>query len=156
MPIAHSLGRWFRLPGRATLILGLGALSGAAAARADTPDQAHGTQLANLQIRSEGEKIFLSEGGQETELRLSATPQRDHLLRLLEEHGPAGVRLDPDPRLIMSGGGGSGFSLRDITRSSTGDPAPKPQTPPQMSAPPSAPKGGTSPRSRNPVTDKRG
>src|SRR5271169_2292194 len=121
MPMAHSLRRWFRLPGRAALILGLGALSGAAA-RGDTPDQAHHTPVGNLQIRSEGEKIFLTEGGQETELRLSATPQRDHLLRLLEEHGAAGVRLDPDPRLIMSGGGGSGFSLRDITRSWTGEP----------------------------------
>ena len=67
-------------------------------------------------IRSEGGKIYLSEGGRESELRLGATPERDRLLRLLEEHGAAGVKLDPDPRLIMSGGGGSGFSLRDIQR----------------------------------------
>jgi hypothetical protein len=76
MPIADSLKRWFRLPGRAALILGLGALSGTAA-RADTPDQAHHTELGNLQIRSEGEKIYFSESGRETELRLSATSERD-------------------------------------------------------------------------------
>ena len=154
MPMAHSLRRWLRLPGRAALILGLGALSGAAA-RADTPGQADRTQLGNLQIRSNGEKIFLSEGGQETELRLTATPQRDHLLRLLEEHGPAGVRLDPDPRLIMSGGGGSGFSLRDIKNSITGEPAPARGSAPQ-SPPPRSPKPGSAPRDNNPVVDKKG
>src|ERR1700759_732736 len=104
MPVARSLRRWFRLPGRAALILGLGALSGATA-RADTPDQAHDTALGNLQIRSEGEKIYFSEGGRETELGLGATPQRDRLLRLLEEYGPAGVQLDPGSRLLMSSGG---------------------------------------------------
>ncbi len=155
MPLPRSLRRWLRLPGRTALILGLSAFSGAAA-RADAPDPAHHTELGKLQIRSEGEKIFLSEGGRETELRLSATPQRDHLLRLLEAHGPAGVKLDPDPRLIMSGGGGSGFSLRDLTKSWTAEPAPAPQTPPQTSTPPSAPKTGKSPRSRDPVTDKKG
>jgi len=155
MPMAHRLRQWLRLPGRAALILGLGAMS-TAGARADTPDQAHGAPFGDLQIRSEGEKIFLSEGGQETELQLSATPQRDHLLRLLEEHGPAGVRLDPDPRLIMSGGGGSGFSLRDLTKPFTGEPAPAPHDPPQTNSPPSSPKRGTSPRSRDPVTDKKG
>jgi hypothetical protein len=155
MPMAHSLRRWLRLPGRAALILGLGALSGAAA-RADTPGQAHRTQLGNLQIRSNGEKIFLSEGGQETELRLTATPQRDHLLRLLEEHGPAGVRLDPDPRLIMSGGGGSGFSLRDIKNSITGEPAPVRGSSPQAPPPPRSPKPGSAPRDNNPVVDKKG
>ena len=155
MPMAHSLRRWLRLPGRAALILGLGALSGAAA-RADTPGQAHRTQLGNLQIRSNGEKIFLSEGGQETELRLTATPQRDHLLRLLEEHGPAGVRLDPDPRLIMSGGGGSGFSLWDIRKSLTDKPAPVPRDPPQVTAPPSPPDQRSAPRYHSPPTDKKG
>ena len=155
MPLPRSLRRWLRLPGRAALILGLGALSGTAV-RADTADQDHRTVFGDLQIRSENGKIFLSEGGQETELRLSATPQRNHLLRLLEQHGPAGVKLDPDPRLIMSGGGGSGFSLRDLTRSLTGERAPAPQPPPQTSTPPSAPKMGTSPPTRSPVTDKKG
>src|ERR1700738_5313152 len=108
MPIPRSLRRWLRLPGRLALILGLGALS-TAGARADTPDQGDRMAFGDVLIRSEGGRIFLSEGGRETELRLGATPQRDHLLRLLEEHGAAGLKLDRDPRLTMSGGGGPGF-----------------------------------------------
>jgi hypothetical protein len=154
MPLPHKLRRWFRLPGRAALILGLGALSGAAA-RADAPGQAHHTALGSLQLRSEGEKIFLSEGGQETELRLSPTPQRDHLLRLLDEHGPAGVKLDTDPRLIMSGGGGTGFSLRDLTSSFTGKRDQAAKTPPQVTTPSNSPKQEIAPRDRNPPADKK-
>ena len=154
MPIAHSLRRWLRLPGRAALILGLGALSGAAA-RADTPGQAHHTGLGDLQIRSEGGKIYLSEGGRESELRLGATPERDRLLRLLQDHGSGGVKLDPDPRLIMSGGGGSGFSLRDIKNSIIGEPAPARENAPQA-PPPRSPKPGPAPRDHNPATDKKG
>jgi hypothetical protein len=155
MPASRSWKEWLRLPSRLALTLGLGAAA-VAGARAEAPDGHERTSQNDVLIRSEGEKIYLSEGGQETELRLSATPQRGHLLRLLEEHGPAGVKLDPDPRLIMSGGGGSGFSLRDLTKSWTAEPVPAPQTPPQISTPPSAPKRGTAPRSRDPVTDKKG
>src|SRR5216683_2801828 len=100
MKVPRSVGQWLRLPSRIALILGMGALS-TAGARADAP-----------------------EGGRETELRLAATPQRDHLLRLLEERGAAGIKLDRDPRLIMSGGGGTGFSLWDTRKSITDKPAP--------------------------------
>ena len=101
---------------------------------------------------SDGGRIFLSEGGRETELRLGETPQRAHLLRLLEEHGPAGVKLDRDPRLIMSGGGGSGFSLRDIQRSIFGDPAPAPRDAQQ----PGTPKREPTPRNSKTTADKKG
>jgi len=131
MPMAHSLRRWLRLPGRAALILGLGALSGAAA-RADTPDQAHHTGLGDLQIRSEGGKIYFSEGGRESELRLGATPERDRLLRLLEERGAAGVKLDRDPRLIMSSGGGSGFYWWGVRKLLPNEPVPALQNSPQL------------------------
>ena len=76
--------------------------------------QASQPASGDASVRSDGGKIYLSEGGRETELRLGATPQRERLLRLLEEHGYAGVKIDSDPRLIMSGGGGTGFSLWDI------------------------------------------
>ena len=155
MPIPRSLRRWLRLPGRVALILGLGALS-TAGARADTPDQAHRTAFRDVLIRSEGGKIYFSEGAKETELRLGATPERDHLLRLLQDHGPAGVKLDPDPRLIMSGGGGAGFSLRDIKNSVTGEPAPAPGNSPRAAPPPSSPKRGSAPRDPNPAVDKKG
>src|SRR5271169_192282 len=139
MPIPRSLRRWLHLPSRVALILGMGALS-TTGARADAPEQSNLTSFGDVLIRSEGGRIYLSEGGRESELRLTATPQRDHLLRVLEEHGPAGVKLNADPRLIMSGGGGAGFSLRDITKSVTGEPAPRNQ--PQETTPRNPPKQG--------------
>jgi hypothetical protein len=154
MPIPRSLRRWLRLPGRVALILGLGALS-TAGARADTLDQAHRTSFDDILIRSEGGKIYLTEGGRESELQLTATPQRDHLLRLLEEHGPGGVKLDRDPRLIMSSGGGSGFYWWR-TRNASDKPAPEAQTPPRLTTPPGSPKGGSSPRDQYPASDKKG
>jgi hypothetical protein len=109
MPIPRSLRHWLRLPGRLALILGVGALS-TAGARADGSDLADRPAFGDLQIRSAAGKIYFSEGGREfQELRLSPTPQRNHLLRLLEEHGPARVKLDRDPHLLMSSGGGSSF-----------------------------------------------
>ncbi len=149
MPIVHNFTRWFRLPGRAALILGLGALSGAAA-RADTPDQAHRTALGDLQVRSEGGKIYFSEGGRESELRLGATPERDRLLRLLEEHGPAGVKLDRDPRLIMSSGGGSGFFWWGVRKPLPNEPVPALQNSPQLPTQPQLdPRSAPRPAPRN-------
>jgi hypothetical protein len=150
MAILRSVSRWLRLPSGLALILGFGALSTAGA-----PTDAHASQTASgdALVRSDGGKIYLSEGGQETELRLSATPQRDRLLRLLEEHGSAGIKLDSDPRLIMSGGGGAGFSLWDIKRSVTGKTTPAPQDPPPATAPSTK---RPIPRDRNTASDKRG
>ena len=152
MPIPRSLKRWLRLPGRAALILGLGALS-TTDARADVPEQSGLMAFGDVLIRSQGGKIYLSEGGRETELGLSATAERARLLRLLDEHGAAGIKLDRDPRLIMSGGGGSGFSLRDLQNSIFGEPAPTPRDPPppglQKRDPPAD-------RERKPASDKKG
>src|SRR4029077_18873098 len=116
MAVRRSVRKRLRLPGGAALILGLGALS-TAGAQADT--QVSQPASGDASVRSDGGKIYLSEGGRETELRLGATPQRDRLVRLLDEQGSAGVKLGSDPRLIMSGGGGTGFSLRDIKNSIT-------------------------------------
>jgi hypothetical protein len=146
---------WLRLPSRVALILGLGAAS-SAGVRADTLDQSKRTASGDVLVRSEGGKIFLTERGRETELRLSATPQRDRLLRVLEQHGPGGIKLNADPRLIMSGGGGAGFSLRDITKSVTGEPAPASQDPPRASTPRSPPGQGSAPRDRSQATSKKG
>jgi hypothetical protein len=148
MAIPRSLSRWLRLPGRVALILGMGALS-TGAARAAAPEQ---TPFGDVLVRSEGGRIFLREGGRETELGLSATPERARLLHLLEPHGAAGVKLDRDPRLIMSGGGGSGFSLKDIQRSIFGEPSPAPQN----SQPTGAPKREPAPRGHKEAIDKRG
>jgi|SRR5215831_3939177 len=152
MAISRTLRRWLRLPGRVALVLGLGALS-TAGARADTPDQAQRTASGDLLLRSEGGKIYLTEGGQEAELRLTATPQRDHLLRLLEEHGPRGVKLDDDPRLIMSSGGGSGFYWWGAKKSTTDKVAPAGSAPPPRMVP--SPHDQRPERDHNPATDRQ-
>ncbi len=136
MPIPRSLRRWLRLPGRVALVLGLGALSTAV-------------------IRSEGGKIYLTEGGQEAELRLTATPQRDHLLRLLEERGRTGVKLDRDPRVIMSSGGGSGFYWWGWRKPTTDKAAPTGSAPPPGTTLPS-PLNQRPERDHNPATDRQG
>ena len=127
----------------------MGALSGAAA-RADTPDQAHRSAFGDLLIRTEGEKVYLSEGGGETELRLGATPERDRLLRLLEEHGATGVKLDREPRLMMSSGGGSGFYRWGVRKPLTNEPVPALQnSPPAPTQPQLDPRGYQRPAPRN-------
>ena len=152
MAISRSLHRWLRLPSRIALILGLGALS-TTGASADT--QANQTVSGGALIRSDGGKIYLLEGGHETELELSASPQRDRLLRLLEEHGPAGIKLDRDPRLIMSSGGGAGFYWWGQKKSTPEGVAPARSAPsPQVTEPSSSPKQST-PRDRSPASDKK-
>jgi hypothetical protein len=141
-----------RLPSHLALILGLGALS---TTGGPTDAQANRTPSDEALIRTDGGKIYLLEGGHETELQLSASPQRDRLLRLLEEHGPAGVKLDRDPRLIMSSGGGAGFYWWGKKKSTTGEVAPTSSTPPpQVTEPPGSPKPPT-PRDRSPTPDKK-
>jgi hypothetical protein len=143
-------------PSRLALLLGLGALA-MPDARADLPgtSQDNGESVRGAVIRTEGGRIYFSEDGRETELQLGPTPQRDHLFRLLEEHGPAGIKLDHDPRLIMSGGGGTGFSLWDIKKSLTDKPSPAPPDPPQATTPSGSSKAQATPRDRQPATDKK-
>lgn len=108
MAIPRSLRPWLRLPGRVALILGLGALS-TAGARADAPDQDHRTASGDVLIRSEGGRIYFSEGGRGfEELRLGNTAEARHLRELVEDHagGSGALRLNPT---ILAGGGGSGF-----------------------------------------------
>lgn len=108
MAIPRSLRGWLRLPGRAAVLIGLGALS-TAGARADVSDQDCRAASGDVLIRSEGGRIYLSEGGSGfEELRLGDTAEARHLRQLLEEHvaGPAGLRLNPT---ILAGGGGSGY-----------------------------------------------
>jgi hypothetical protein len=135
--------------------LGIGALS-TTGAQADAPERTNLRTFDDVSVRSEGGRIFLSEGGLETELPLSATPQRDRLLRLLEEHGPAGVKLSRDPRLIMSSGGGSGFFWWRTKTPVTDKQAPASQDSPQITPPPSPSERGLTPPGQRPAVDKKG
>jgi hypothetical protein len=160
MVVSRSGRRWFCLPSRVALILGMGALS-TTAAQADVPERANLGAFDDVSVRSEGGRIFLSEGGRETELRLSPTPQRDHLLRLLEEHGSTGVKLDSDPRLIMSSGGGAGFYWWGARKSGSEKPAPELQNPSQVPPLPasrlnSGANPGSVPRDLYPTINKKG
>lgn len=152
--VPSTLRRWLCLPGRVALILGVGALTGGGA-RGEVPKNPPTPHAAGTVIRSEGGKIYLSEAGKETELRLGAGPHRDRLLRLLDVHGPKSVRLDADPRLIMSGGGGAGFSLRDLTRAFRKDSAPQRDTLP-VKQPSKMQKPSADPRQYGAPIDKKG
>ncbi len=112
---AHS-NKWARLPGRLALLLGLGALS-AGAARADTgappPDPGasrnHAAALGDAVIRAQGDRIYLSQRGEEFyRLPLADTPETRRLLALLHASDPAsdGLRLRPT---LFAGDGGAGF-----------------------------------------------
>ena len=120
MRVSQSPRRWLRLPSRIALLLGLGALS-TAAARADAgqgqPDagiapftQGQQARPGELLIRTEGGRIYLSEGGSEFhELQLVDTAHASMLKQLLENNGAeqaAGIRLTP---MLLAGDGGSGF-----------------------------------------------
>ena len=113
MPISWSNAAWLRLPSRIALLLGLGALSAASGpAEGATPqrDTASGAGLADLFVRTEGGRIYLSENGKGfRELRLGPEEQENVLSRLLERGGatdPAGIRLHPT---LLAGSGGAGF-----------------------------------------------
>jgi hypothetical protein len=120
MRISRSLNRWLRLPSRIALLLGLGALS-AAGARADTgrgqpgagiAPVAQGLQagLGEVLIRTEGGRIYVSEGGREfRELQLTDTAHARMLKELLQNNSAeatAATRLTP---MLLAGDGGSGF-----------------------------------------------
>jgi hypothetical protein len=104
MARSHSARRRLGTPGRAALLLGLGALApiGAQAGQAASGD---------LALRSEGGRIYLSEaGGGFRDLALGDTAEARRLRQLIEERAaPNGaVRLRPGPT-TLAGGGGAGF-----------------------------------------------
>jgi hypothetical protein len=122
MRVSWSLRRLLRLPSRIALLLGLGALA-AAGARADSGlgqagagiaplSLGDGVGLGDVLIRTEGGRIYLSEGGGEfQELRLHDLPESRLLTQLLERDGAAqgstGIRLSP---MLLAGSGGNSFN----------------------------------------------
>jgi hypothetical protein len=143
-----------RLPSRVALILGLGALP-TTGLQADAPAQNDLRSFGDILIRSEGGKIYLSEGGgkfQELQLRDSAEAR--FLKQLVQSHsrGSAILRLNPT---ILAGGGGTGFSWWNTKKSLADRPTPARQDPPKVTAPPSPPDQGSAPRDESPTIEKK-
>jgi hypothetical protein len=147
-----------RLPGGIAVLFGIGAVgtSGAATDVSNTTPQNVATAaVGGVTVRTEDGRIYLSESGRESELRLGPTAERDHLLHLLEPHGPKGVKLHADPRLIMSGAGGAGFSLKDLPKFRSEQPNPGAANS-SPTTPQAKPKQETRPQDRGPPADKKG
>jgi hypothetical protein len=147
--------KWLRLPGRIALLLGMGALS-AAAAKADASEMGGGPSrvpqqsaksFGELRVWSDDGRIFISEAGRAAEeLRLGDTAEARRLKRLLEEDGAAAEspRVLPQ-RIILVGGGGEGIhwtpvdstgtSGKAASRGTAGFGAAKPAAPAQTTAP---------------------
>jgi len=113
MPIRFSMRR-------IALLLGIGAIS-AAGARADAAPvggsepmrvpQQSAKSFGELLIWSDGGRIYVAERGQQAqELRLGDTAEARRLRLLLERDGATAdrPRIVPD-RMILVGGGGTGF-----------------------------------------------
>jgi hypothetical protein len=158
-----SIRSWLRLPRRVALLLGLGALS-AAAAKADTGEARSGQEPArvpqqsvktvgDLLIWGESGRIFVVEPGRQAqELTLGDTPEAQRLRHLLERDGA--TRESPRAlrdRIILVGDGGSGFQWgpprHTDSRDKTNGAATR--TPDKPSA-----HGATLPVGRAPATEK--
>lgn len=154
MKMPRSVSQWLRLPSRIALILGMGALS-TAGARADAPEIGPGATVSpagrgDLSIRSEGGRIYLSEGsGEFHELPLGDTPEARHLRQLLDRSAaaanPSGLRLSPT---ILAGGGGSGFHWNPFWKAQP----PDKKAAPDQAIP--ADKAGTQQKAPAPATTK--
>jgi hypothetical protein len=111
---------WSHLPAWGALLLGLGTLIGDA--RADRPElRPSGTPpepsnrsasraAAEVAIRIDGEKIYISQGGNTfEELQLGDSPEAAHLKKLLRDEGANGasVAIPVGSMIVASGGGGT-------------------------------------------------
>jgi hypothetical protein len=143
MSLSSSVQKWLHLPSRIALLIGFGALS-AAGAKADTAQptmrvpQQSAKSFGELRIWSDAGRIYVSERGKEAqEIRLGDTPEAQQLREMLERDGAAsGSPHVLSDRIILVGGGGTGFSWTPAQRNRT------PVTP----APPAAASfGGVNP-----------
>jgi hypothetical protein len=110
---------WSHLPAWGALLLGLGTLIGEA--RADRPELRPSgvapepssrsvSRAAEVAVRIDGEKIYISQDGNTfEELHLGDTPEVAHLKKLLRDEGAdsASVSIPVGSMIVASGGGGT-------------------------------------------------
>jgi hypothetical protein len=122
MPVPPYVRKWFGLPSRIAVLLGIGAISAAASGQAEArpvdlenrlagvPQQSV-KRFGEMHVWSDGGRIYLSEsGGAARELPLGDTAEARHLRQLLERDGAvAGAPQVLQHRIILVGGGGNGF-----------------------------------------------
>jgi hypothetical protein len=120
MSVTGYARKWFSLPSRLALLLGIGAISATGAKAAAPLDQADQPTrvpqqsvkvFGELRVWSDGGRVYLSEaGGEARELQLGDTTEARHLRALLERDGA--VEEAPQVlqhRIVLVGGGGDGF-----------------------------------------------
>jgi len=149
--------KWLCLPSRIALLLGLGAVSAvgaqASTANASSEPQQSVRSFGELLIWTDGDRIFISEAGQQArELMLGDSAEARRLRGLLQREGATAdsPRMLQD-RMILVGGGGMGVSWekkpaspnKPVDQTKTGTPD-KAGVPDQTGAPekPSAPETG--------------
>jgi hypothetical protein len=153
----RNLRKWLRFPGRAGLLLGLGALSitGARAETAAPAPTAPSPTMGGLSIRSEAGRIYVSENGEDfREIELADTPEKRRLAQLLEEREPGSQGSEIALYfMILAGAGGDGFHW---TAPRSGNDAAKPagksnehNRPASGSPPPPRPRDATTDRTRD-------
>lgn len=122
---------WSGLPAWGALLLGLGTLIGDARAdRAELrpsgtppePSTRSASRAAEVAIRIDGEKIYISQDGNTfEELHLGDTPEAAHLRKLLRDEGPDGrsVSIPVGSMIVASGGGGTKGAKPKSSRATT-------------------------------------
>ena len=119
MLVPSHARKWF---GRLAVLLGIGALSATAAQAEPAPSdesqkpakvpQQSAKGFGEMRIWSEGDRVFLSESGKEVrEIQLGDTTEARRLYDLLRQGGADAASPQVlEHRIILVGGGGSGFS----------------------------------------------
>ena len=153
----RNLRKWLRIPSRAGLLLGLGALSitGARAETAAPAPTPPSPTMGGLSIRSEAGRIYVSEnGGEFREIELADTPEKRRLADMLEGREPGSPGSEIALYfMILAGSGGDGFhwtaprSGNDAAQPAgrSGDP----HRPASGSSPPPRPRDATGDRARD-------
>lgn len=150
MPRPKSKKSWLQLPGWGALMVSLGALfatetppaTAAPSPHQDTPGALNerGAATDEVMVRTEGGRIYISEGGRAfEELLLGNTTEAAYLRKLLGNAGAGGASISvPVGTIIVANGGGQGDGAKPKPSSSSSSEQGRPAT---RTSAPEKPKG---------------